>query len=326
MKKLASATLIAFGLSTPAALAADLTVPVLKAPAAAPAATSPWDVAFGGALMTDYEFRGITQSAHKPSAAAYSELRYNFNPNLQLYYGNAGESIDFPNHAAAEIDFYGGIRPTIDKLALDFGFWYYYYPGGITFNGLGNPTTCTNLFFVNGFCNVLKGDVSFWEVYGKATYTISDALAVTGDVYYSPSWLNSGAYGLFASGIVKWTAPSAWFPKDWGAYFQGELGHYWFGTTDAFYATPAFPAGIKYPDYTTWNLGVAITYKVFTLDLRYWDTDLSKANCNVLTGDHTATPGGAFSATNPSGLVSNWCGATFVAKLSADLTLNTNVK
>jgi hypothetical protein len=24
--------------------------------------------------------------------------------------------------------------------------------------------------------------------------------------------------------------------------------------------------------------------------------------------------------------VSNWCGATFVAKLSADLTLNTNVK
>ncbi len=339
MKKFASAALVAFGLSTPAAVAADLTMP-LKAAPAAPVATSPWDIAFGGALMNDYEFRGITQSAHKPSVAAYSELRYNFNPNLQVYYGNAGESIDFPNHAAAEIDFYGGIRPTFGKLALDFGFWYYYYPGGINFNGLGPSAGNTNASCANGLvvlgptqfslgvpvCQVSKGNLSMWEVYGKATYNFTDALAVTGDVYYSPSWLNSGAPGLFASGIVKWTAPSAWFAKDWGAYFQGEVGHYWIGTTDAFYAVPLFPAGINYPDYTTWNLGVAITWKVFTLDLRYWDTDLSKGDCAVLTSAHTATPGGAFSPINPGGFVSNWCGATFVAKLSADLTLNTNVK
>jgi hypothetical protein len=349
MKKFASAAVIALGLSAPAAFAADLTMPVKAQPAAAPAATPLWDIAFGGALMTDYEFRGITQSAHKPSVAAYSEMRYNVSPTLQLYYGNAGESIDFPNHAAAEIDFYGGFRPTFDKLALDFGFWYYYYPGGRNFNGLGlNAADFTNASCTNGFsvldpfdpdsgntnCNVAKGNVSFWEVYGKATYNFSDSLAVTGDVYYSPSWLNSGAYGLFASGIVKWTAPSTWFAKDWGAYFQGEFGYYWFGTTDSFYGIPAnccdfpnFPAGIKYPDYATWNLGVAITYKVFTLDLRYWDTNLSKANCNVLTTDHTATFNpGAVTPTNPSGLQSNWCGATFVAKLSADLTLNTNVK
>src|SRR5581483_7210471 len=77
MKKVASATLVALGLSVSAASAADM-MPV-KAPAAAPVAapTSPWDIAFGGALMSDYEFRGITQSAHKASVAAYSELRYN---------------------------------------------------------------------------------------------------------------------------------------------------------------------------------------------------------------------------------------------------------
>jgi len=348
MKKFASAAVIALGLSTPAAFAADLTMPVKAPPAAAPAATSPWDVAFGGALMTDYEFRGITQSAHKPSVAAYSELRYNVSPTLQLYYGNAGESIDFPNHAAAEIDFYGGIRPTFDKLAFDFGFWYYYYPGGRNFTGVvpgpgvddntatfDSDSNCTGGFVaLNASCNPLKRNLSFWEVYGKATYTVNDTVAVTGDVYYSPSWLNSGAYGLFASGILKLTAPSAWFPKDWGAYFQGELGYYWFGTTDAFYGIPAnccgfpnFPAGIKYPDYATWNLGVAFTYRVFTLDLRYWDTNLSKANCNVLTGDHTASINpAAVTPTNPSGLQSNWCGSTFVAKFSADLTLGTNVK
>ena len=56
-------------------------------------------------------------------------------------------------------------------------------------------------------------------------------------------------------------------------------------------------------------------------DLRYYDTDLSKANCNVLTGDHTASfnPAAA-SATNPDGLASRWCGAAFIAKFSADLT------
>ena len=48
--------------------------------------------------------------------------------------GIAGESISFPNRAAAEIDLYAGFRPTFDKLALDFGVWYYWYPGGQCFN------------------------------------------------------------------------------------------------------------------------------------------------------------------------------------------------
>ncbi len=79
--------------------------------------------------MTDYNFRGITQSAHHPSAQAGFEPRYNFNSTWQGYVGISGESIDFPNNAAAEIDFYGGIRPTFDKLALDFGVLVLLLPG-----------------------------------------------------------------------------------------------------------------------------------------------------------------------------------------------------
>jgi hypothetical protein len=81
------------------------------------------------------------------------------------------------------------------------------------------------------------------------------------------------------------------------------------------------------PEYSTWNAGVSFTYKVFTLDFRYVDTDLSKANCNVLTSDHTATFSPAnITPINPSGLGSNWCGSTFVAKLSFDLTASQNLK
>src|SRR5579862_1399091 len=130
MKRLVVSLVAAAALASPA-LAADLRM-VTKAP---PPPPSPWDFAFGSALMSDYMWRGISQSEHKPSVAAYFEPRYNFNDSLQGYIGFSGESIDFPNRAAAEIDFYGGIRPTFGKLALDVGAWYYYYPGGNCYSG-----------------------------------------------------------------------------------------------------------------------------------------------------------------------------------------------
>src|SRR6266481_8848737 len=92
------------------AYAADMPLKAVKAPPPAP--FDPWDIAFGGAIVNDYVFRGITQSNHKPSVAAYFEPRLNVSKDLQLYIGAAGESISFPNRAAAEIDIYGGIRPT----------------------------------------------------------------------------------------------------------------------------------------------------------------------------------------------------------------------
>ena len=110
------------------AFAADLPVKAVKAPP--PAAFDPWDIAFGGAVMNDYIFRGVTQSNHKPSVTAYFEPRYNVNKDLQLYIGTSTESISFANRAAAEVDVYGGIRPTFGAFAFDFGVWGYLYPGG----------------------------------------------------------------------------------------------------------------------------------------------------------------------------------------------------
>src|SRR3984957_8938878 len=108
------------------AFAADMPVKAVKAPPP----FDLWDIAFGGAVMNDYIFRGVTQSNHQPSVAAYFEPRYNVNKDLQLYIGTSGESISFANRAAAEIDIYGGIRPTFGAFALDIGVWGYLYPGG----------------------------------------------------------------------------------------------------------------------------------------------------------------------------------------------------
>ena len=60
---------------------------------------------------------------------------------------------------------------------------------------------------------------------------------------------------------------------------------------------------------------MTFTRKNFNLDLRYYDTNLSKENCFVFTGDPGATPGGSIDPLrNPEGLRSRWCSATFVAK------------
>src|SRR5882757_11255879 len=67
----------ALALLSGSALAADMAVKAVKAPP--PPAFEPWDIAFGSAIMNDYVFRGVTQSNHKPSVAAYFEPRYNIN-------------------------------------------------------------------------------------------------------------------------------------------------------------------------------------------------------------------------------------------------------
>ena len=325
MKKLVLSIVAAVALATPA-IAADKRV--MKAPPPPPP-VSPWDIAFGAGFTSDYIFRGITQSNHNPSVNAYFEPRYNVNPYLQLYSGIAGASIAFPNRAAAEIDGYAGIRPTFGPLALDFGGIYYWYPGGTCFNGSTNPffgTDCVENGFLPVNLNVIKRDLSFWEVYAKGLYTVNDQVGFSGAVYYSPSVLNSGAKGTYLVGGAKFTAPSAAMPEGWGLYLSGEAGHWFLGTSDNFYAVTGFPNGIPYKSYTTWNVGFGITKNVFSIDFRYYDTDLNKGDCNAFTSDNTARFTNDFTAINPGGFGSDWCSKRFVVTGKFDLTAMANLK
>src|ERR1700729_3848641 len=319
MKKVALFAMV-LALVSGSASAADM---ALKAPKA-PAPFDPWDIAFGAGVMNDYIFRGVTQSNHQASVTGYFEPRYNVNKDLQLYIGTSVESISFANRAAAEVDVYGGIRPTFGAFALDFGVWGYLYPGGQCIGPVGNCAPGSEIL-PNG--NVMKKDVSFFEGYAKLNYTINDSWQVGFNEYYSPNFLNSGAWGDYASVTAKYTAPSSAFGTSGvGMYVSGEFGRQWLGTSSAFYGVPAFPAGIPYASYNTWNAGIGFTYKVFTLDLRYSDTDLSKGNCSAFTSAFNASGTTNVTSINPGGTGSNWCGAAGIAKLSVDLTAATNLK
>src|SRR6202040_1805142 len=148
------------------------------------------------------------------------------------------------------VDCYGGVRPTFGAVALDFGLWGYLYPGGQCQEGLpGGVAVCpagSPLASGPNFVQI-KQDLSFYEAYGKINWTINDSFALGGNEYYTPSFLNSGAWGDYASITAKYTAPGTVFGTSGvGMYVSGEFGRQFLGTTDAFYGVPGFPLGIKY--------------------------------------------------------------------------------
>jgi uncharacterized protein (TIGR02001 family) len=267
---------------------------VKAAPAPAPV-SSPFDMAVGAAVMSDYNFRGVSQSNRGPSAGAYFEPQFNTGFGT-LYVGLAGWAIDWPGEASygftdpsAEIDLYGGWRKAWGPLSIDLGAIYYYYPKE-TFNGF---TT----------------DSDFYEIYAKAGYEVASGLTVGANVFYTPDLLNyseSFAAGdvdaVYGSATGKWVLP--WTTGPVGAYISGELGHWWIddGNWSA--------AGLGDPSYTYWNAGIAFTYKAITLDLRYHGTDQSVQDCaNFLL----------VSVGNAS---NDWCNDTFIATLKFDTSLS----
>lgn len=77
------------------------------------------------AFTSDYVFRGISQSNEEPTIQGGFDWAH---PDTGLYLGVWGSGVDF-NDATTEIDLYGGIGGSVDKLSWKAGGIYYYYPG-----------------------------------------------------------------------------------------------------------------------------------------------------------------------------------------------------
>jgi hypothetical protein len=252
-------------------------------------ANTPWDFAFGGALMSDYNFRGISASDHRPAVSAYFEPRYDFSRDLQAYVNVMTNSLTLPNGPPTVVEIYGGARSTFDRLALDFGVWEHWFPTRECFNFQAPGGLCIPQLTVP-YVNSLPADISFLEVYGKANYHVDRRLSFGGGGYWTPSVLNSGAGATYVAGWAQYVLPPI-FPKDFGWFISAEAGH-WFRDASPF------------PSYTNWNAGLAFTWKQFILDLRYSDTDRHDCAVPVAALDHT----------------SNRCGASFIARFAVDLT------
>ena len=105
------------------AVAAALAVPTLAAAQAA----APSPVAGNLSLVSDYRFRGLTQTFEEPALQG----GFDYAHSSGFYVGNWNSSIadTFFGGSPLEMDFYAGYKPTFGDIAADFGILYYYYPG-----------------------------------------------------------------------------------------------------------------------------------------------------------------------------------------------------
>jgi len=238
-------------------------------------------------VATDYVYRGTTLSDHKPAAGGIFEATYGL-----LYAWTSVATVRLPTKPDAELGLSGGVRPSFAGIDFDLGVTYFAYPGeAMPSNG-----------------------INYWEAALRADYKISDSWRAAGGFAYSPDISNTGAWSWYAAGGLGYDVPAQFLPADVAASITGAAGYSWSGKQSAALG------GFVLPAYLNWQAGVTFTYKLISLDLHYYDTNLSRENCFVFTGDPNATSGGVVNPiTNPGGLRSNWCSATFVAKLSIAL-------
>ncbi|MFO1115001.1 MAG: TorF family putative porin [Beijerinckiaceae bacterium] len=278
-----------------------------------------FDYAVGVKMQTDYISRGISQTAHRPSATAYGELRYGW-----LYAGVQPWNVSLPTRPLAELDVYGGIRPTWGPLTLDVGIIGYLYPRNQVQYFLGG-TPLVNTFWTPGGIPTTARDPSYFEIYGKTTWALNDYLTIGTSTYYTPNWNNYGNQGLYNELNAKVTFGETGFSV------SGAFGHSYLGQTNwrygysyvnpgqwyqnALFGT-SYANGLKFASYNSWNLGASYTYKALTFDLRYYGSSMGQVACALNSSDPAANLPTAVALVGRS----NWCGNRIVAALSIDFT------
>ena len=213
----------------------------------------PFKVTGGATLISDYRFRGLTQTNEDPALQG----TINVNHESGFYVGVWGSTIDggtdgstpaLTGYGDVELDLYGGYTKTFSNgVGVDVGLLYYYYPDGAS--GL---------------------NTDFFEPYASLTYTIGPVATKLGAAY---AW--GGQDGLDFTGgkddnIYAFLDASVGVPttpltlKAHAGYSNGSLG----------LANPV--AGDD--DYWDWSLTAEFVRGPLKAGVSYVDTDVSSRN------------------------------------------------
>lgn len=212
---------------------------LLLALSAAPAAAqeeeqSAFTVSGGATLVTDYRFRGISQTDKRPAVQGTFTVAH----ESGLYGTVWGSSIDdyVANGSDQEIDFIAGYRRTFGATTIDAGVLYYYYPnsGGV------------NSDFFEPFVSVAQ---AFGPVTAKASlaYAPKQSALSIGD---------GKEDNLYVAGDLSAAIPET--PVSLTAHVGHSFGPSYLTIGD---------------EYTDWSLGASAAWKNLSFGLSYVDTD-----------------------------------------------------
>jgi len=194
------------------------------------------------AIVSDYRFRGISQSGKRFAAQASATLTHSSG-----FYGSFWtSSIDdyVAAGADAELDLIAGYSTTVEGFTLDGGVLYYVYP------------------------SASKGvNTDFFEPYASIKYTVGPA-TLKGGVAYAPKQkaIASPILGGTKDDNLYLYAEASGAIPDTGFSLTSHVGY----SKGRSFLT----AGLK--DYVDWNLGAAYTWRNATFAVSYVDTDAKK--------------------------------------------------
>jgi uncharacterized protein (TIGR02001 family) len=168
----------------------------------APVAQSQVELSGNVAIVSDYVFRGISQTSEEPAIQGGIDVGLPYG----VYLGTWASSVNFGpgDETALELDVYGGIAPSLSGFDLDLGLLYYGYPGAdsdLNFN----------------FLEVVGG-VS--RTFGQVTTELSGA--------YSPEFFAESGPALFGQFGASVAVPNAPLTLD------GSVGMQTIDDSDAF--------------------------------------------------------------------------------------------
>ena len=224
-----------------------------------PAQPSPITVSGSAGIVSDYRFRGVSQSDRQLAVQGGITVSHASGPYAGVWASNLAGWGTFGG-ANMELDLLAGYKAALgDTATLDVGLTWYMYPGG-------------------------AAKTDFAEPFAKLTGTAGPA-TLTAGVAYAPRqqalgrWYRSGA----AAAAGTYTNPGA---KDDNLYLWGDaalaitgtpltakahIGHSRGQDGLGPNATAVSPTGA----YWDWSLGLDTSWRGLTLGLAYVDTDIS---------------------------------------------------
>ena len=200
-------------------------------------------------LASEYVFRGVSQTAENPAVQGGFDLSISWfyigvwASNLD--FGGAGTGDPDIDVANIEMDWYAGINKSFNGVDMTAGVIYYTYPGAY------DP----------------DAELDFVEITAGVSGKLFNAVDAGLTVYYTPEYTGETGKVWTIEGNFE---VALWDMGPVSTSLSGTLGSS-IGDSQAF--RDDFGNGDD--SYLYWNVGLAFGYGIFTLDLRYWDTDIS---------------------------------------------------
>lgn len=205
----------------------------LSAPLAAAATTAPWTQTGSAVLLSDYVFRGVTQTQGKPAVQATVDLVHAGGAYLGVF-GSSVSNAAYNNSSGVEVDLYAGYRFALGEASnIDAGVVTYWYPGAYYSAGgekIEYHTQDVKLGWNKGSFNAYGWLTVGKRWFGFAVDPYSGALVDSrGSTYLEANWspelapgltlnLHAGSQRIRHLGVYNFHDAKLGVTKTWGSW------------------------------------------------------------------------------------------------------------